>query len=79
MSDKKNIQLDDNLVKGSVWMSIGSIISRLIGALYIIPWIIWMGGGDIGAGANALYQLAYTPYSFFISLATAGGPSAISK
>lgn len=60
-------------------MSIGSIISRLIGALYIIPWIIWMGGGDIGAGANALYQLAYTPYSFFISLATAGVPSAISK
>lgn len=79
MSDKKNIQLDDNLVKGSVWMSIGSIISRLIGALYIIPWIIWMGGGDTGAGANALYQLAYTPYSFFISLATAGVPSAISK
>lgn len=70
---------DDRMVSGSAWMTAGSLISRILGALYIIPWIAWMGGGETGAAANGLYQMAYTPYTFFLTLATAGMPSAISK
>jgi len=70
---------DNSLVSGSAWMTAGSMISRIIGALYIIPWIQWMGGGELGAAANGLFQMAYTPYGFFLALATAGVPSAISK
>lgn len=70
---------DNRMVSGSAWMTAGSMISRILGALYIIPWIAWMGGGETGAAANGLYQMAYTPYTFFLALATAGMPSAISK
>lgn len=70
---------DNRMLSGSAWMTAGSMISRILGALYIIPWLQLMGGGDVGSAANGLYQMAYTPYAFFIALATAGVPSAISK
>lgn len=70
---------DSRMVSGAAWMTAGSMISRIIGALYIIPWFAWMGGQGPGDAANALYQMGYTPYGFFLALATAGVPSAISK
>lgn len=85
MDDEKKKALHDEInaehkmVSGSAWMTAGSMISRILGALYIIPWMAWMGGQEAGAAAMALYQMGYTPYVFFLSLATAGVPSAISK
>lgn len=70
---------DQKMVSGSAWMTAGSMVSRILGAIYIIPWMYWMGGQEAGTAANALYQMGYTPYAFFLSLATAGVPSAISK
>lgn len=70
---------DQKMVSGSAWMTAASMTSRILGALYIIPWMYWMGGGELGTSANALYQIAYTPYAFFLALARAGVPSAISK
>ncbi|MCC5889716.1 MAG: polysaccharide biosynthesis protein [Alkalibacterium sp.] len=70
---------DQKMVSGTAWMTAGSMISRILGALYIIPWFAWMGGQGPGDAANALYQMGYTPYGFFLALATAGVPSAISK
>ena len=70
---------DSRMVSGAAWMTAGSMISRILGALYIIPWFAWMGGQGPGDAANALYQMGYTPYGFFLALATAGVPSAISK
>jgi len=75
----EELTTDNQMLAGSAWMTVGSLTSRVLGALYIIPWIAWMGGGETGAAANALFQMAYTPYTFFLMLATAGMPSAISK
>src|SRR5699024_1070168 len=71
--------LDNQILTGSAWMTAGSLTSKILGALYIILWFQWMGGGETAAAANGLYQMAYNPYNFFLMLATAGIPSAISK
>lgn len=76
---KQELADDNKMVNGAAWMTAGSMISRILGALYIIPWFQWMGGQGPGDAANALYQMGYTPYAFFLALATAGVPSAISK
>lgn len=75
--DEQN--LDDQMLSGSAWMTLGSMLSRILGALYIIPWMAMMGNIDVAASANALYQIGYIPYTFFLTFATAGVPSAISK
>ena len=71
----KNSQ--DTFLKGSAWMTIGSITSRILGALYIIPWYAWMG--NYGNIANALTAKSYNIYSIFILISTAGIPGAIAK
>ena len=51
--DEQN--LDDQMLSGSAWMTLGSMLSRILGALYIIPWMAMMGNIDVAASANALY------------------------
>lgn len=75
----KEMTNDQKMVSGTAWMTAGSMVSRILGAVYIIPWFAWMGGPGPGDAATALYQMGYTPYAFFLALATAGVPSAISK
>ncbi|GKQ42477.1 transporter [Companilactobacillus sp. RD055328] len=70
---------DNSLVKGSAWMTAGSIFSRILGAIYIIPWNAWLGGATVALAANALYAKGYNIYSEFLIISTAGIPSAISK
>ncbi|MFB9768436.1 putative polysaccharide biosynthesis protein [Lactiplantibacillus modestisalitolerans] len=65
------------MVRGSAWMTAGSMFSRILGALYVIPWVLWMGS-DYTQG-NALYAKGYNIYSFFLLIAIGGIPSAISK
>ncbi|MDN6626369.1 MAG: polysaccharide biosynthesis protein [Pisciglobus halotolerans] len=76
---KKEKSSQETMVAGSVWMSTGSVVSRLLGALYIIPWMAWMGDQATANAANALFNIGYTPYALFLSIATAGVPSSISK
>lgn len=76
-SIKKEMTEDQKMVNGSAWMTAASMISRILGIIYIIPWMAWMGSQ--ANAANALFQIGYTPYAFFLALATAGVPSAISK
>lgn len=47
----------EKMVSGSAWMTGGSILSRLLGALYIIPWMAWMGNQEVANSANALYTI----------------------
>ena len=68
---------ESNIVRGSIWMTIGSITSRLLGAVYIIPWYAWMG--EHAELANSLFGKGYNIYSFFLMIATAGIPSAVAK
>ncbi|WP_427910642.1 polysaccharide biosynthesis protein [Pediococcus parvulus] len=67
----------DKMIEGSAWMTAGSIFSRLLGAIYIIPWVIWFG--TMSNQANALFAKGYNIYSFFLIAAIAGIPSAIAK
>lgn len=67
----------DTMLKGSAWMTAGSIFSRILGAIYIIPWMAWMG--SYYPQANALFAKGYNIYSLFLIVSTAGIPGAISK
>ncbi|HIY92696.1 MAG TPA: polysaccharide biosynthesis protein [Candidatus Companilactobacillus pullicola] len=71
------VSSQDTMLKGSAWMTAGSIFSRILGAIYIIPWMAWMGS-DYPA-ANALFAKGYNIYSLFLIVSTAGIPGAISK
>lgn len=70
---------DGSIVKGTAWMTAGSIFSRILGAIYIIPWNAWMGTAAVALAANALYAKGYNIYSEFLIISTAGIPGAISK
>lgn len=67
----------EQMLRGSAWMTAGSILSRILGAIYIVPWRIWMGAAFLTA--NALFTKGYQIYSVFLIISTAGIPSAISK
>ena len=67
----------NTFIKGSAWMTFGSITSRILGALYIIPWFYWMS--PYGNIANALTARSYNIYSIFILISTAGIPGAVAK
>lgn len=58
-------------------MTAGSIFSRVLGAIYVIPWVMWMGVH--WSAANALFARGYNIYSLFLIISTAGIPSAVSK
>lgn len=78
-NDEKN-KMDDSknkMLSGSAWMTAGSIFSRILGAVYIIPWGIIFG--HYFFKANGLYTKGYTVYSFLLIIAIAGIPSAIAK
>ncbi|WP_255463156.1 polysaccharide biosynthesis protein [Lactobacillus sp. 3B(2020)] len=78
--DKQEKSTNDakaKMLSGSAWMTAGSVTSRIIGALYIIPWTTWLGA--YSTQANALYAQGYNIYNLFLVVATAGIPSAISK
>lgn len=77
--DNQTNQKDSHvkLLQGSAWMTFGSIFSRILGAVYIIPWYAWMGSH--GNVANALTAKSYNIYSLFIIISTAGIPGAVAK
>ncbi|MFO8059580.1 MAG: oligosaccharide flippase family protein [Bacillota bacterium] len=69
----------DSFLRGAFILLIGSLVSRLLGAVYrfVLPWL--MGGGDQGAYGMALFGMPYSIYSIALVLSTMGIPLAISK
>ena len=65
------------IVKGATWLTLGNIFSRILGAIYVIPWAAWLGADYLNA--NTLYSAGYQPYALFLAIGTAGFPSAIAK
>lgn len=65
------------MLRGSAWMTAGSIFSRILGAVYVIPWPIWFGSNFLQA--NTLFAQGYQIYSVFLVISTAGIPGALSK
>ena len=75
--EQKELDSKQKMVRGSLWMTIGSVVSRLMGAIYIIPWYAWMG--ENAKVANNLFTKGYNIYALFLMIATAGIPGAIAK
>ena len=72
---KKDITMrKSTFVKGAFITTLGIILSKILGIIYVIPF-----HAMIGEKGGALYGYAYTIYAVFMSLATAGIPLAISK
>lgn len=63
-----------NLVHGAAILGVAAIIVKLLGAFFRLPLVNWIG--DTGM---ANYGPAYYIYAFFLILATAGIPVAISR
>lgn len=66
--------MQSKLLRGTFILTIGTILSKVLGLFYVIPF--YQIVGDKG---TALYQYSYVPYTIFISIATAGVPLAVSK
>lgn len=63
-----------NLLKGTMILTVGLLLSRILGVLYVIPFY-----QIIGEEYMVLYQYAYTPYSIMLAIAVSGVPVAVSK
>ena len=76
MDQQTTIQQKQMLL-GTAWLTASNFISRFLGAIYIIPWYIWMG--KHGAEANGLFTMGYNIYAWFLLISTAGVPVAVAK
>jgi O-antigen/teichoic acid export membrane protein len=66
--------MSSKLLRGTFILSLGTIISKVLGLFYVIPFY-----NIVGEEGTALYNFSYIPYTIFISIATAGIPLAVSK
>ncbi|MFC4409739.1 oligosaccharide flippase family protein [Chungangia koreensis] len=69
MSSKNN-----SLVQGTMILTIGLFLSKVLGLIYIAPFYSIVGSENIG-----LYQYAYVPYNIMLTIAISGAPIAVSK
>ena len=74
---KQTNQPKNQLTNGTAWLAFGNITSRVLGALYVIPWTLMLG--TLSLQANTLMGKEYNLYQFFLMLSTAGLPSAVAK
>ena len=75
MAKTKKKELKENsFINGAFVATLGIVISKILGMLYVIPFYAIVGGSG-----GALYGYAYTIYNLFQSLSCAGIPNAISK
>ncbi len=66
--------MSSKLLRGTFILTLGTIISKVLGLFYVIPFY-----HIVGSKGQALYTFSYIPYTIFISIATAGIPLAVSK
>jgi len=64
----------NSFVQGAFIATVGVVISKILGIVYVIPF-----HSVIGEKGGALYGYAYTIYMMFMAISTAGIPLAISK
>ncbi|WP_062047660.1 polysaccharide biosynthesis protein [Bacillus sp. JCM 19034] len=65
---------DQKLLRGTMLLTAATMISKILGLIYIFPFTAIVGSTGI-----ALYNYGYLPYMVLLSLATLGVPLAISK
>ncbi|WP_159721583.1 putative polysaccharide biosynthesis protein [Enterococcus sp. CSURQ0835] len=67
----------ETMVQSTAWLTVGNLFSRLLGAVYIIPWYAWMYPHSVEA--NYLFSKGYNVYALFLMISTAGIPAAVAK
>lgn len=70
----KRLMKKNGFVGGAIVSTVGIVISKILGIVYVIPF-----HALVGPLGGALYGYAYTLYTFFLGLSTAGIPLAVSK
>ncbi|GEL07661.1 putative polysaccharide biosynthesis protein [Salisediminibacterium halotolerans] len=65
---------DQQLIRGTMILSAGIFMTKMLGLIYIFPF-----QAIVGLEGLALYTYGYTPYTVLLSLATLGVPLAVSK
>lgn len=63
-----------SLVKGTFILTIATIISKVLGFIYVVPFTAL-----VGTQGYILFEYAYKPYVIILSFATLGVPLAVSK
>ena len=63
-----------SFLKGAAILTLAGIVSKLLGALYRIPFFRVVGSEGMG-----LYQMAYPLYTILLAVSSAGIPVAVSK
>ena len=58
--------MKNKLLSGTFWMMLGSILSRILGIIYLIPWLMMIGSPSDQNAAQAIFNAAYTPYALFL-------------
>lgn len=74
MEKEKISMRKSNFVVGAFIATLGIVLTKALGIIYVIPFY-----SIIGEEGGALYGYAYTIYTLFMSLSSAGIPLAISK
>ena len=69
-----SVKTKDSFLKGAFILGMAGILVKVMGAFFRIPL-----GNLIGAEGMAYYQAAYPVYTLFLTLATAGFPTALAK
>ncbi len=66
--------MESKFMRGALILSTATLISKILGFIYIIPFT-----NLVGAEGYALYKYAYGPYTILLSISTIGLPLAVSK
>ena len=61
-------------LKGAVIISVGGFLSKLLGAVYRIPLVAFLGGEGMG-----IYQMVYPLYCILLTVSASGIPTGIAR
>ncbi|MGM9902483.1 polysaccharide biosynthesis protein [Enterococcus sp. 10A9_DIV0425] len=71
--------MNKKLMQGTFWLTFANLLCKVLGVIYLIPWLSMMGNNQDGMLATTLYNVGYLPYGLFLMLGTVGFPNAIAK
>lgn len=71
--------MNKKMMQGTFWLTFANLLCKVLGVIYLIPWISMMGNNHDGMVATTLFNVAYLPYGLFLMLGTVGFPNAIAK
>ena len=75
VSDMLRLKNSSNgLIKGAFIVTLGGLITKVLGAFYRIPLTNLLGAKGIG-----IYQMVFPLYSLLLTVSSTGVPSGISK